>query len=693
MNCFYFLLAMTFFLTACESHEKTLYVSANTSNEYQPDGSKEKPYPNIENALQEIRTLRNAGNRAVINVEVSQGEYFFSHGHLLDRTMSDINILAAPGEKVIFTGGKNLPLSSLSDCQIGDNAVKRISLKDLGIEHYGTIKNVGFARPFQNAWAELFVNGKPMMLSRWPNEGMIPMGKILEKGSVPRQDDFSNRGAVMEYDSLRISSWEDTGDLWTSGYFNVGYADDAIRIEKLDKQKRTLTTDGPTLYGFSSGNAWNKWYAFNIKEETDRPGEYYLNRTNGELFFISPDSSINTLALSMLEEPFFDLREASNIRIEGITFEYSRAALIAMYKTSNVQISDCVFRNSGDLAIIMGLGIKPFKDYRHEGTGEAAHKTVGSLQQHLYSNQTFNREAGKNNLIEHCHFYNLGAGAISMGGGNRLTLEEGNNTVSNCLFHSNNRIAKSYRPAIHITGVGNKIINCEIFDTPSMAILMNGNNHLIKNNYIHDVCKEIEDQGAFYYGRNPSECGTIVENNLFANIPSIYSTCAIYHDDGAGALTVKDNILYQTGRYGVIMGGGSDNQYEGNLFIHGNQAVHVDNRLQGWAKALLQEGGIFEKRLREVNYREEPYQSAYPFLKDYWPNDSLPKRNVFRKNTFIGFNALADSPEFIDWSENDSVQDSIHLDKFDKETLLKELKRRKYRNDKEYNFIGIRTEN
>lgn len=87
-----------------------------------------------------------------------------------------------------------------------------------------------------------------------------------------------------------------------------------------------------------------------------------------------------------------------------------------------------------------------------------------------------------------------------MGGGDRKTLQAGNNIVSNCLFHANNRIAKSYRPAVHITGVGNRIVHCEMYDSPSMAILMHGNNHLIENNYIHDVCLEVEDQGAFYYG-------------------------------------------------------------------------------------------------------------------------------------------------------------------------------------------------
>ena len=63
--------------------------------------------------------------------------------------------------------------------------------------------------------------------------------------------------------------------------------------------------------------------------------------------------------------------------------------------------------------------------------------------------------------------------------------------MKNCLFHDNNRIEKSYRPAVHITGVGNKIQNSEMYNSTSMAILMHGNNHEIAYNYINDVSKEV----------------------------------------------------------------------------------------------------------------------------------------------------------------------------------------------------------
>lgn len=146
--------------------------------------------------------------------------------------MSNLQLKAYPQEMVIFTGGVEIPLNHVRPGKIGDNEVLTADLSDLPVSNWGEIKNVGFSRPSQNSWAELFVNDKPMHLSRWPNEGMICMGEILDEGSIPRNNDFSNRGAIMTYDSLRISSWEYRPDMWIAGYFHWGYADDALRIKK-----------------------------------------------------------------------------------------------------------------------------------------------------------------------------------------------------------------------------------------------------------------------------------------------------------------------------------------------------------------------------------------------------------------------------------------------------------------------------
>ncbi|SFC58937.1 Right handed beta helix region [Parapedobacter composti] len=119
-----------------------------------------------------------------------------------------------------------------------------------------------------------------------------------------------------------------------------------------------------------------------------------------------------------------------------------------------------------------------------------------------------------------------------------------------------------------------------MFDIPGAAILMNGNDHVLEYNYIHDVAKEVNDLGAIYYGRDPSERGIVVRYNVIADIPHRFLTAGIYHDDGACGLTAYSNILVNAGQRAVLMGGGSDNKYYNNLFIGSEAGIFIDDRLR-----------------------------------------------------------------------------------------------------------------
>jgi hypothetical protein len=111
---------------------------------------------------------------------------------------------------------------------------------------------------------------------------------------------------------------------------------------------------------------------------------------------------------------------------------------------------------------------------------------------------------------------------------------------------------------------------------------------------------------------------------------------AVYHDDGACGMEVTGNIFYKAGSRTVMIGGGQDNVYRNNIFIDCPLAFHLDNRQQGWAKGSLDKGGIFETRLKAVNYNHPPYSTAYPELEKYFENSpALPQRNFLENNVFV----------------------------------------------------------
>lgn len=515
--------------------------------------------------------------------------------------------------------------------------IYEIDLRRAGIPCHD-LRPSGFGRPSLSAWTELFENGAPHHIARWPNDTTVLIGKIHEAGTGEQRKDAPY--PVFEYTESRPSLWADVDSFWIGGYFAHGYADDMIKASKVDTITHTIHAAQHTVYGFMTGAPWRRWYALNLLEELDEPGEYVIDSKNEKLYFYPADGKPGEISVSVLDAPLLAVENCADVTVEGIVFEYGRSMAVYMENTDNVVVCDCTIRNMGGVGISVGYGSyasnkKQLRPHAAEAGGDIAHRMVGDLQGKIYEDVLFDRHAGKNNGIVGCRIYNVGAGGISLGGGNRATLDAAGNYVDNCRIHDFNRIEKSYRAGIWMDGTGCRISNCDIYNAPSMAILFHGNNHLIEKCHITNVCGEVDDQGAVYYGRDPSERGHIIRYNYFHHLSPRHRVTATYHDDGACGAELYGNIYYQAGSMPVLIGGGHDITYRNNLFVDCPLAVHIDNRMQGWGANMVAKDGIIDKRLQRVRHTEPPYSTAYPELTAYWDeNPSLPKRNLFEGNLF-----------------------------------------------------------
>ncbi|MCT4587431.1 MAG: right-handed parallel beta-helix repeat-containing protein [Carboxylicivirga sp.] len=645
------------------SNEIDIFVAMDGSDN--ATGRQQQPLATLSAALDKIKQIE--PDKGPFTIYLMGGIYQLKETMVVDETFPEnLTIRSWKGEEVRLSGGTHIdprfvePVKGSSYQHYFRNAdvenIWMVDLKKIGIDNYGQLRNVGFARPYGAAWLELFINHQPGQLARWPNDSTVAMGEVLDEGSIPRQGDFSNRGGQFRFDVERPKEWKHSSDIWIAGYFRHGYADDAIRLAHIDTLNGIFTTDKPTLYGFGSGKPWNRWYAYNVLEELDRQGEYYLDREHGRLFFYAMKFPEN-IEVSLLDQALMALEGAKGVVVDGITFECARGMGIYMEMSEDCRIQNCHFRNLGSVAVCIGKGIEPFTDYLHEGSGRPVSRTIGSWQQHIYSNTLFNREAGFNNGIINCTITNTGAGGIHLGGGDRSTLKSGNNFVEYCKISNFNRLEKSYRAGVDISGVGNRISACEIYNAPSMAILLHGNDHLMEYNNIHNVCLEVDDQGALYYGRDPSEYGHIVRHNYFHHLGAEHRVTAVYHDDGACGMEVTGNIFYKAGTLSALIGGGLDNVYRNNLFIACPTAIHIDNRMQNWGKGMIDPEGIVDRRLKAVNYRQPPYSLAYPALVNYWErNPALPSGNRIENNRFVNIDLLVHGNQaWLDWRYDNKV--------------------------------------
>ncbi len=653
-----------------------IYVS--TSGSASALGTSNDPVNSIEKAIS-LASAKATGSRK-IEIIVRGGSYYVERSvNLLEgknwNSTTALTIKAYGKDLVTLHGGRTVPaemIKAVSDKGFYTrfqpefrDKIRQIDLKALNIDP-GKLRPVGFGRPFGPSWMEVFFNSNPGVIARWPNKGTVPIDSVINPDSLKLKNytkvipeaafeslpegkgmvairpwtdtlknpkpDVAKRVGTFFYDDPRPSKWKEPKKAWLTGFFMWGYADDAVPVDKVDTIRRIITTAMTTRYGFASGKPWRAYYAYNIPEEIDVPGEYYVDSTSHMLYFLPP-KDLKTIDISINEAPLMELNGVKNVRIENIRFATSRGMGIYMEQTDHVRIDGCTFYNLGMMGVFMGRGMEPSKD---EKTPTPISRVWGDIPAYNYENPTFDSKAGTDNGILNCVLYNTGAGGFYIQGGDRLTLTRANNFVKNCQLHDFDRIEKTYRPGIYIAGVGNSISNCEIFNSPSVGVYIHGNNHVIEYNDIHHTTLEVDDMGAVYIGRDPSERGNAVRYNFFHNVGGLNKTMAIYNDDGACGMDVIGNIFYRAGQVSGFIGGGQDNRYINNIFLNNRYAMHIDRRLNNWAKGVVKRGGLFEKRLNAVNYLQPPYSTAYPQLKNYFDQGpTSPQRNLFYMNVMV----------------------------------------------------------
>lgn len=640
---------------------KEFYVSQ--SGEKGNIGSTNSPFCSLFEARQAIRAYQKKErslNRRPKNIIVWIGKGVYELTESFELTEEDsgvdsctISYQAYPREKVILTGARLLPANlvrEIADYQVRArivdrtvvDSIKSINLKDFGISDFGENKIRGFRRPYVNAPMELFINGNPYFLSRYPNKSQIRIkpGDVTDSGV----DSAGFYPGKIHFSEERLAKWTNAKNIFACGNFKYAWATDQLRVKDFSPQTGEVSFADAHMYGISGEKEWNQYYFFNLLEELDQPGEYYVDQQQGELYFypIKPLKSSDTIMVSVLEDALISLKGASNIRFRNLTIEGGRGIGVYMENTNSNRIENCTIRNLGVVGVCIGKGSLPSPIYRHPDEKnpfypqEKLSGRIGSLYDCLYENPVFDRDGGKDNGIVNCVIENTGCGGISLGGGNRQALEKAGNYIFNCEFRNCGRLDYSYKSPVNIDGVGNKVQHCKFNSCPATAIYIHGNNHLIEYNIIEGACKFMDDQGAIYIGRDPSEFGNIIRFNFLKDIGNLGITMGVYFDDGACGTQLYGNVFYNAGTHNILVGGGQFNKIENNIFIHSELAIYLDNRLENWAKNSLVPDGIFEKRLKLMNHQKAPFASEYPEMVHYLQdNPAIPKHNDIQNNVFF----------------------------------------------------------
>ncbi len=575
----------------------------STGNAAKTDG----PLATLGRARDILRALHESGGEIKGHVEVIVHEGTYQIKRPLDLVQKDsgtkeapVMYRAAPGQTVRLLGGIVLdkwqavtdPDVAARIDQVARNHVRQVDLKKAGVADFGSPSGGGL---------ELFFNGKPMTLSRWPNKGFSRIVEVLGKTERNVRGTKGCAEGIFQYGGDRPRRWLDEKDGWVHGYWFWDWADQRHPIKSIDPKRRTIEVRPPYHnYGYRKGQ-W--FYAFNLLSEIDEPGEWYLDREQGVLYFWPPSPIEQAEVIVSVTPTLLTMKNVSYVGLRGFTIEGFRGTALTISGGENNRVLGCTIRNIGDWAVKV--------------SGGKRHGVVG------------------------CDMYQMGGGGVSVGGGVRATLEPAAHFVLNNHIHHYARVKRMYQPAITLHGVGNRAAHNLIEHAPHMAIGFGGNNHLIELNEINDVCFESNDAGAIYSGRNWTMRGTVIRYNYLHDINGFEGRgcVGVYLDDMFCGTEISSNVFYRVTRAAFI-GGGRDCVVKNNLFVDCKPALHIDARALGWAKghalAWIKEA---EKKgtLQGIPYTRPPYSIQYPKLVNIL-NDSpqAPKGNVVQQNVSVG---------------------------------------------------------
>lgn len=438
---------------------------------------------------------------------------------------------------------------------------------------------------------EVFENDRRMTLARYPNEGYLKLDGVLDMGEVnefPPQNYWqcnyhlrNPRGGTYIIDKAtneRLKNWHDPSTAWAFGYFFWDWADSSTPIS-INTANRAILPKYVSNYGCRAGALY---YLYNVPEELDVPGEYWLDRKNGLLYFYPADENA-VIEVSLSTRPLITVKNAENVTIEGFTLTSARASGVSL---------------SGKNCILRNLLVKNVSENGIEVSGTG-------------------------NSVENCEITRTGRGGIILSGGDRTVLTPGSNRALNNHIHDFSEVFQTYQAGISLQGVGNTAAHNEISHSPHMAIGYGGNEHLIEYNYIHDVVTHSSDAGAIYSGYDWCGHGTVIRYNLLRSIGGNgFTPDGIYWDDGLSGQTAYGNILIDVRKYAFLVGGGRDCVVRDNIII--GESIHpilYDDRNRdgfvngGWAhQSCDSPDSPHWVKFRAIPVHSEPWITKYPQL-------------------------------------------------------------------------------
>ncbi|NQU38584.1 MAG: right-handed parallel beta-helix repeat-containing protein [Lentisphaerae bacterium] len=421
-------------------------------------------------------------------------------------------------------------------------------------------------------FTRLYVNNSPRSRPRLPKKGFYRFSGLA--GHVHTGTRWGQGPDRAEFASGDIQRWHNWQDVKLVSY--QLWFDTHHRLTSIDTEKGIAHFEGRSLGSLRDERGeFARYFVENVFEALDAPGEWYLDRVQGKLYYLPLEGeTLNTAVIiapaleTLVQLDGTDDRQVEHLHFENLTFAHQHWEL-PKGCTGYIQAA---FGVPGAV-ILAGAAHCAF--YRCTFT-------------HLNGYGIEVLRGSTENVLAACVICDTGAGGIKIGHEVLHVHEpavgediEGDapviaTTVVDCTIRDCGHIFPS-AIGIWVGNSGwnrllhNRIFNCKYTGISCGWIWGYGPSRTVANrieyNHIHHINdhEDLSDNGGIYtLGQQP---GTTLIGNRIHDISCYgYGAWGIYPDEGSSEMRVEDNLVYGTRKSAYAIHYGRDNLVQNNIF-------------------------------------------------------------------------------------------------------------------------------
>lgn len=544
----------------------------------QPNAEKtDGPFATIIKARDAVRDARISGTLSgLVTVWIRGGRYPITNSLCFGPDDSaPVSYVAYPGEQPVVDGGR----------AVGHWREEVVN----GVPMW--VADVPGASGGNWYFRQLFVNGSRRNRTRLPKQGYYWMENVPGIGLDAEIQEGTYAFQCAEGD---IRDWKNITDAeiivlhyWT---------EERMPVASFDKESRIVRSSRRSIFALKDdvGGRYAKYYVENVFEALTEPGEWYLDRPAGKLYYIpmqgeelgktSIFASSSQQLLRLEGDPGMG-RFVELLQFKGITFEHadwSQPAGGGGFLVKEFGWPDIEYAAAHQSAFNVPGAIF-LKGARHCAIEDCTVRHVGGFGIELSEGCMGNRVVGN-------EISDIGAGGVKLGGADVYephALRTGNNRImDNHIFHGG-RVFQSAPGILSAHSFGNVMSHNHIHDLFNSGITCGwvwgytdnvSKDNKIEKNHIHDLGHGLlSDMGGVYMlGVQP---GTVIRGNVIHDIEKCnYGGWAVYLDEGSSHILVESNICYNTSSQGFHQHFGRENTVRNNIFAFGGEGQVCHSR-------------------------------------------------------------------------------------------------------------------